>query len=553
MFDDNQNQGAGPENDFESSAALPPPVPEIPSRPFSYWVKRLLACNPFYLFSAALLMYGMYRISLDPHILKAESAQLIFNFTSLQVYELLLAGTAIFLARRLIWYDATLLVFLENLFVLIPFMLVSQAGLIENRAVWVLCVVAATLVLFRLGSLRRWMPALPLARNLAIAGLIVLIFNAALPGVYRYLLDTKIGTKPTVGIAYETNELCWLVVLPLICALVNLLPCLRVDGKLLVQRRWFPVTLFSLWVMGTGLHLYALDYVYDFDLRRELLVPAVWVIAWTLYRRLDDFLPAFADKLRAPGLALPLLVSLAAAGAERRSVFFGLTILNAAAFSFVWFKNRDNRVALRLGLATFSMLIAAWPPEWGPAATELPLANSPAISAMIFLFLTAVLSRNPKAALGGAFAAAIAVGALCRHNEDAANWALQAGFTFILLHSLRWLDYEHVGTGFLRGLAGVAWVAHSFVWIRSGTAFWHPLALAVGILAIYCVVWFVLRVQVRVVVPVAAALVALCAPANFAAAQLQFTPVGFLAVGASFLLFAAGTVVAVTKHRWHQV
>src|SRR5712671_3566468 len=91
--------------------------------------KRLLACNPFYLVSVALLLFACYRISLEPRLFDHEAAHLLFNFTSLQIYELLLVVTAIFLAARRIWYDSTLLVGLENLLLLVPFILISQAAL----------------------------------------------------------------------------------------------------------------------------------------------------------------------------------------------------------------------------------------------------------------------------------------------------------------------------------------------------------------------------------------------------------------------------------------
>src|SRR5512138_2308009 len=68
------------------------------------WARRFLACNPFYLVSAALLLYGIYRVSVDPAMGGHEVLQLCFNLSSLEVYEALLVLTAIFLARRLIWY-----------------------------------------------------------------------------------------------------------------------------------------------------------------------------------------------------------------------------------------------------------------------------------------------------------------------------------------------------------------------------------------------------------------------------------------------------------------
>ena len=63
-------------------------------RPLGYWLKRFFACNPFYLVSAALLLFGLYRVSLDTEVLVKETTQLAFNFGSLQVYEILLVGTS---------------------------------------------------------------------------------------------------------------------------------------------------------------------------------------------------------------------------------------------------------------------------------------------------------------------------------------------------------------------------------------------------------------------------------------------------------------------------
>src|SRR5262249_41978689 len=150
----------------------------------------------------------LYRVSIDFH---AETAQLAFNFSSLQVYELLLVGTAIFLASRRIWYDSTLLVVLENLFLLVPFILVSQAALIDRQSVWALCILAAALVAFRTGSTRKWLPALPLTPRSVGIGSVILLANAALPIVYRTLQESKVGTKPDFGPAYMTNEMCWLL------------------------------------------------------------------------------------------------------------------------------------------------------------------------------------------------------------------------------------------------------------------------------------------------------------------------------------------------------
>src|SRR4051812_13886376 len=99
-----------PEIPLDSPQTLRPLLRPPESKPLMYWLKRFLACNPFYLVSVALLLYGCYRISMEPKLFGQESLHLVFNFSSLQFYEILLVLTAIFLARRQIWYDSTLLV-----------------------------------------------------------------------------------------------------------------------------------------------------------------------------------------------------------------------------------------------------------------------------------------------------------------------------------------------------------------------------------------------------------------------------------------------------------
>src|SRR3954466_1831067 len=79
------------------------------------WLRLLLAGNPFFIASAALLLFGINRLAVDPSFLRVEEAKLLFNFSALQVYELLLIGVAVFLAARAFLYDSTLLVVIESI------------------------------------------------------------------------------------------------------------------------------------------------------------------------------------------------------------------------------------------------------------------------------------------------------------------------------------------------------------------------------------------------------------------------------------------------------
>src|SRR5262245_55384164 len=289
-----------------------------PQRAFSqgspiYWAKRLIASNPCFLLSAALLLYGFYRISIDPGFLRTEIAQLAFDLTSLQVYELLLVITAIWLSRREAWYDATQLVWLENAFVFIPFILISQAGLIEEKQAWFLYFAAAAMVLARFHHLRRRIALLNFPRRFLAIGLGALALNVALPIIYRILHESKFGTKPDWGAAYVFNEYAWILLLPGLCLLGNWLPPACQTGQLWLQRRWLPLALFLVWFIATSVHLYCLGYVYDFDLRPELAAPPICALLWTLQRRVTDFVVRLHRVGQWSLLAAPFLAAFLAA------------------------------------------------------------------------------------------------------------------------------------------------------------------------------------------------------------------------------------------------
>ena len=548
-------------NDETTSAQTnpnPPPdlrQPILPTaqRPLSYWVKKFLICNPFYLASAALLLFGICRVSLDPNFLPEETAQLTFNFTSLQCYELLLVFTAMLLARRLIWYDAKLLVTLENLLVLVPFMLISQAALIDQELVWLFCGAAAAFALARSGLAQRGVAALRFPPRLAWIGVAVLAVNSAWPVIYRMLHEDKVGTKLESGAAYGMHVAGWWVLLPALLALANLLPRPREDGGSPVQGRRFPVGLFTLWMLGTAAHLYSLGYVYDFDLRRAWVAPSLWVLAWTLHLRLPDYVDSFTPVIRKVTLALPLPVTLLAASETGSNVGFVLNMLNLVAFVCLLWTERGHRLALHLSMLSFAAMVATLPaPLIQFMAGWFDRVELIGLAFLSYVMAAALLSRNPKAAIAGLIAAAVAGGALRDPASGAWHWAAQSGLVFFLLHSLRWWDREHEGAVLVRVLAACCWLIHSVVWVRTEAVVWHPLVVA-GI--VLCCCWFrgfMFQSWTPLVVPITAALVALCGPLNFLLLKLQTAPSGVLALAASFVLFGCGTAAALTKHRWHK-
>ena len=532
---------------------IPMPPERGEARPLTFWLKKFFACNPFYLVSAALLLYGVYLVSFDASFLGREVSQLAFNFSSLQVYEILLVATAVFLARRRIWYDSTLLVFLENLLVLVPFMLISQAALLSHRAALAVCLAGAVAVLLRFGSLKHFFKELNLPRRALVCGLALLLVNVVLPLVFRHLHESKIGTKPTEGAAYGLNRYSWLVLLPALFALVNFMPKARPTGDLLPQRRWLPLGALGLWLIGTATHLYCLSYVYNFDWEFIFALPLLWVVAWTVFLRHQDF---FSQAVLAKILLVPpVVVALLALTQTNRTVFAVLTVLNLVCYLALFLKDRRNLTALNLFLVSGATLAAVLPKTIAAAPEAIKSVDS---GKWLLLFGVAYAlywiarSRHPKAGIFGGLIVAFSILILMSDREVGVGLSVQCGLAFLLLHSLRWVDEGHPGAGAARNLACLFWFGHALLMVH-----WHwpranEIVLATGgVMLGVAILARLLKGGWRPVgLPVAAILVLLTPPGDFAAGKLQTTPAGLLAVAGSFLLFALETAVALTKPRW---
>lgn len=596
----------------EADEPNPPEVPPIlpnqiksptpPPPPGNYWLKRLLACNPFYLVSVALLLYGCYRISLEPGIFGKESAHLIFNFSSLQTYELLLVVTAIFLARRRIWYDSTLLVGLENLLLLVPFILFTQAALLPNKEmIWAMSIIGGLMAVLRLGSLKWLIANLNFPPRLLWIGFGMLAVNVALSIIYRTLHESKFGTKLESGPAYETNEYVWMLLLPFLCSLALILPRPKQPGQLWPERARIPMGLFGLWSAGTAVHLYCLGYVYDFSLRGELLAPTIWILAWVIYARMIFLSPAKkpaaveatanlspfpqhqaeaialslpAGKGRGEGdggvlksrihetdlgtrerflLILPILATFIACWPESNKVFFTLTLFNLAIYAVTARRRRDNPLVRHLALFSLAALIAGFPENWGlNLVPHFTRDKSIGIATAGYCLLWAVRSTDPRIGIFGAFVSAITALVAGGGEENAAHWAVQIGLVFLLLHSLRWTDVEHTGAMVFRIIASSLWIVHSVIWTHATGRPWMPCLLALTVLAIYLVVRVLRGHWSARVIPLAASLVILAGPAEIGGNKLETFPTGLLSVIGSFFLFAIGTVTALTRHRWHK-
>lgn len=131
--------------------------------------------------------------------------------------------------------------------------------------------------------------------------------------------------------------------------------------------------------------------------------------------------------------------------------------------------------------------------------------------------------------------------------------SLQVGVVFLLLHSLRWEDQDHTGLAALRRITAGTWIVHSFTWtnVDETAAGWFVSSSAVSVLALYTFARIVSGRWGALAVPAGAVLSFVAAPAHYFIERIKHTPGGHLAILGSFLLFGFGTLLAMTRHRWH--
>ncbi len=381
--------------------------------------------------------------------------------------------------------------------------------------------------------------------------------NVALPLVYRHFGETKIGAHIDSGPAYEFNQYTWFLILPAALALANFLPLAygaRPAGDRPHQHRWLPDGLFALWISATITHVYCLDYIYQFNLRPDLVAPGLWVLAWTVWLNLPQRTNTWLVAAKYALEASPLLIALLACASGLTPAFYVIAGLNVAAYLGICLVERENRVVRHLLAGAALTLVAGLPEPWLQVAVPaLTHGTCVAMGVGAYLIFCTMLSADPRLALVGSVFLGFGVGSIFGNYNGATHWAFQSAFAFILLHSLRWNDPAHQGAGIFRAITALLWVTQSLIWMNAGGGkFWMPCIAAVVVLAVYLIMQIRRGRWTHPVIPAAAILAMLSGPGNDFAQFAYTMPAGLMAVVGSFVLFGFGTVAALTRSRWHK-
>ena len=530
------------ENEPPPTPAEPPilSIPVLPTVDWRYWARRLLVCNPFFLCSAALLLFGVNRLSLDPNFLGEEGANLLFNYSALQLYGVLVVGTALVLARRKIWYDSVLLVVVENGLVLVPFLLISQGALMKTHLGVTLALGAVLLAAGRALAIRRWYPRFNLPPRALALGAVVLLINAALPLIYPPAVEMDTGDWAT------PNLWLWFVVLPALAAGANFLPKPRPHGGLNPERPWLPLFIFALWVAATGAHFWCLGHISDLAFQIAWLAPAVLIAAWTMYARLEDSLAS--PGLRARGTILVLAFCAPLLASSKPWLFELLVFINAVGFGALFLRATDVRsVARELVVLSLPLTALCLPEEIGRILVPFFTRDAGlTLSLAVLLVVCGLRWFRPLAGYTGALGmmALVALG----WPGAPLHAYVQAALLFLLTHSLAW-NKPSPGAQFIRAAAGVLWLMNAAVWVHD-----YPWRTDLGVtlsalllLATWFAIWRVSGKRPSLLLASSAVAVSVCAPGDW---LIRYGSPGVIALTASVFLFATGFLVAWTRHHW---
>lgn len=512
--------------------------------------KRIMAGNPFYLMSAGLLLYGINQLTTDSKLVGAEFPMLRFNFCALALYEIMLVGTAILLIRRKIWYDALLLFGLTNLFVIVPFSLISRAVFLSPHLALAMTICGAALAVAKFWAFKRYAPELNLPRRLLFFGVLLLLVNASAPLLFkRIALDLDQVSK--------WLNFIWEFLLPVLAGLGIFLPRppQRTGRSALPSQedprgsaKWMPAAIYFGWMVVTACHFGGIGYSNSYVWNWSLLVPIAWVMMWTAYVRIADFVTRPNRLFEQIVLSAPLLLPLPAIGSERELLIF--SGLNLVIYGLLMIRKDRNLPTLVRLLGAVAIFCSSLPAAW--INHVLPGVDRPEwamLSVVVCFFWLIFRFRDPRIAMFGA----LGLTGLCFYFAPTlSHYAIQIALISLLAHSLRWDDPEHKGAKTLRFLAGIIWTLISCSWLFNST---HPERLLIdcaagALLVIYLLQAILLRRWKHRILPISASLILSSEPITILGSWLDRETPGMLAVVGSFLLFALGSIAAFSKPKW---
>lgn len=486
----------------------------------------VMVCNPLLLLSPICLLYGIYRAVVAPNLFANDTDNTVFNFIALGLYVLMVCVTSTHLARKRIIPDTVMLLILNALLFVSPFILIAHGVFLEGHLAFALGILGVALSKGQLEILKRRLPESFMSPQLMIGGALVLTANFAIPLVFRHGLETDNEAWGT------TSSYVWYLILPLLVAWINLLPG-RAKFDSVWAQPWFAPMIYGLWLIGTCVELWTVAYVDDRNLHAYQFSVALWALAWTASRQAHLFRAGIAERVQklAPICAM-LIPGIAAIDGLDIRIAGLLYLLNLPMLGLVYGK----LPVFAFGGISLIGALCCMPANW--IAELSPLLTRGAFIGLIFgaVTLGAIgMVRDARAGLMAALGVGI-FGALCGLSGSA---ALNVAILFLFVHQLRWNAIgrdEH----FLLGVAGVVWIAHTLSAELQNSPDARYAAFVATIVATICLRNASLGRPTSLVPPICSILILVAHPIHWSASVVGSAPSGALAIATGFLLLAAG-------------
>ena len=268
------------------------------------WLQQFINFNPFFIASALMILLGMALVVNDDSLFSSEGpSSLIFSLASVELYQVCLVLAAAYLAKRLIHYDSLLLLVIEFVFLVIPFILLTvacQTGESLDQvksmktASWmalVTGVIAVVMVILRFLFFLKTFPGLKFHSRVLILGGVFLAFNLVIPLGFYFPFDQEANF--TAQARYDLFEGIMLFGLPYLALFINWLPRMpKPTSDLPKHQPWIPFTGIVVLALMTVYHLVWIWFTYatEVPLTVGVFLPVAWVLVWTLWNRCGDFI-----------------------------------------------------------------------------------------------------------------------------------------------------------------------------------------------------------------------------------------------------------------------
>lgn len=489
-------------------------------------VSAVMVCNPLLLLSPVCLLYGIYRAVVAPNLFATDDGNTIFNFLALAIYVLMVCVTSTLLARKRIVPDTVMLLLLNALLFVSPFILIAHGIFLEGHLAVALGILGIAMGKGQLEVLRRRLPKNFVTPQLSIGAALVLAVNFAVPLIFRRGLEND---NEAWGL---TSAYAWYLVFPLLVAWLNFIP-IRETSATIWARPWFAPLIYLLWVAGTSIQLWTVAYVDDRHLRAHQFAVAVWVLAWTAFRRAQMFAPVWAARIQtiAPVIAILIPGIGALLGLDLRIAAL-LYVLNLPILAVA----HRNLPAVALGGISLLGAVCCMPSNWIGELSPV-LTRGSFIALVIAAVVVGAIGTFRDARAG--LPAAIGVGILAAACGVSMTLAFNGAIFFLFLHQLRWKTIgvnEHV----LLAIAAVMWIAHTFGLEMRNSTDARAATFVATIVVTLCLRNASLGLPTSLVPAFSSIFILLLHPMHWSTKTVATAPSGVLAIAVGFALLAAG-------------